>query len=100
MKVLTQKKYQDHIPCSFAYKVVFDDDWFTKQIVVYRGENAAYEFIKAILKEYKYCKKVMNKHFNKNLIMSEEEEHSFQESNSCWICKNLIDNDEKKIIVM
>ena len=68
------KKYQDHVPCSFAYKVVCIDDRFTKPIVVYRGENAAYEFIKAILKEYKYCRKVMNKHFNKNLIMSEEEE--------------------------
>ena len=32
-----------------------------KPNVVYRGENAAYEFIKAILKEYKYCRKVMNK---------------------------------------
>ena len=58
------KKYQDHIPCSFAYKVVYIDDRFTKPIVVYRGENAAYEFIKAILKEYKYCRKVMNKPFN------------------------------------
>ena len=57
MKVLTQKKYQDHILCSFAYKVVCVYDRFTEQIVVYRGENAAYEFIKAILKEYKYCKK-------------------------------------------
>ena len=70
---------------------------FTKPIVVYRGKNAAYEFIKAILKEYKYCKKVMNKHFNKNLIMSEKEEHLFQQSNSCWICKNLIDKDEEKV---
>ena len=91
------KKYQDHIPCSFAYKVVCVDDRFTKPIVVYRGENAAYEFIKAILKEYKYCKKVMKKHFNKNLIMSEEEEHLFQQRSSCWICKKLIDNDEKKV---
>ena len=91
------KKYQDHVPCSFAYKVVCVDDRFTKPIVVYRGENAAYEFIKAILKEYKYCKKVMNKHFNKNLIMSEEEEHLFQQSNSCWICEKLIDNDDKKV---
>ena len=71
MKVLTQKKYQDHVPCSFAYKVVCIDDRFTKPIVVYRGENAAYEFIKAILKEYKYCRKVMNKNFNKHLIMSD-----------------------------
>ena len=39
----------------------------------------------------------MNKHFNKNLIMSEEEEHLFQESNSCWICKKLIYNDEEKV---
>ena len=83
MKVFTQKKYQDHIPCSFPYKVVCIV--FTKPIVVYRGENTAYEFIKAILKEYKYPKKVINKHFNKNLIMSEEE-HLFQQSYSCWIC--------------
>ena len=68
MKVLIQKKYQDHIPCSFAYKVICIDDRFTKQIIIYSGKNAAYEFIKAILKEYKYCKKVMKKHFNKNLI--------------------------------
>ena len=93
----SSEKYQDHIPCSFAYKLVCVDDKFSKSIVVFRGENAAYEFIKAILKEYKYCKKVMNKHFNKNLIMSEEEEHLFQQSNSCWICKKLIDNDEEKV---
>ena len=89
------RKYQDHIPCSFAYKVVSIDDRFTKPIVVYRGEHAAYQFIKAILKEHKYCRKIMN-FFNKNLIMSEEEEHLFQKSNSCWICKKLFDNDGKK----
>ena len=59
------KKYEDHIACSLAYKVVCVDDRFTKWIVVYRRENAAYKFIKAILKEYKYCEKVMNTHFNK-----------------------------------
>ena len=91
------KRYQDHIPCRFAYKVVCVDDRFTKRIIVYRGENATYEFIKAILKEYKYCRKVMSKYFNKNWIMSEEEQRLFQQSNSCWIYKKLIDNDEKKV---
>ena len=38
----------------------------------------------------------MNKHFNKNLIMSEEEEQ-FQSSNTCWICEKLIDNDDEKV---
>ena len=51
------KKQQDHIPCSFADKVVCIDDRFTKPIVAYRGENAAYEFNKTILKEYKYLQK-------------------------------------------
>ena len=73
------------------------DDRFTKPTVVYRGDNAAYEFIKAILEEYKYFKKVMKKRFNKNLIMSEKEKHLFQQSNSCWICKKLINNDEEKV---
>ena len=29
------------------------------KLFVLRGKNAAYEFIKAILKEYEYCKKIM-----------------------------------------
>ena len=29
--------------------------------------------------------------------MSEQEEHLFQKSNTCWICKKLIDDDEEKV---
>ena len=29
--------------------------------------------------------------------MSEEEEHLFQQSNSWWICKKLIDHDNGKV---
>ena len=79
------KKYHEHVPCSYAYKVVCIDDKHSKSIVVYRGKNAAYEFIKSILKEHKYCRKIMKDQFNKNLVMTEEEEHLFQQSNSCWI---------------
>ena len=39
----------------------------------------------------------MNKHFKKNLIISEEEEQLFQQSSSCWICKKLIDQDNEKV---
>ena len=39
----------------------------------------------------------MKKHFNKNLIITEKEEHLFQENNNCWICKKLIDNDDEKV---
>ena len=39
----------------------------------------------------------MKKHFNKNLIMSEEGEHLFQHSNSCWIYEKRINNDYEKV---
>ena len=38
----------------------------------------------------------MKKHFNKNLIMSEEEEQ-FQSSNTCWICEKLTDDNNEKV---
>ena len=77
------KKYEDHISCSFAYKIVCPDNKFSKKVVLYRGKNAPYRFIKAIFEEYDYCKKVIKKHFNKNVIMFAEEEERFQLSNSC-----------------
>ena len=77
------EKDQDHIRSSFAYKIPCVDDKFSKPVVPYRGKHAIYRFIEVILKEYDYCKKVMNKHFNKNLIMPAEDEESFQSSNKC-----------------
>ena len=91
------KKDQDQIPCSFAYHFVCVDDKYSKPIVVYRGENAAYELFRTILKEYGYCKKVMKKVFNKNLIMSEEKKKQLQSINICWICEKLIDDDDEKV---
>ena len=38
----------------------------------------------------------MNKLFNKSLIMREQEEHLFQQSNSCWMYGKLIHNDDEK----
>ena len=49
-----REKCQDHISCSFAYKVVCVDNKFSKMVVLYRGENSVYKFIKAILEEYDY----------------------------------------------
>ena len=60
-KTFLLKKYQHHIPCNFDSKLVYVDDKFSKPIVIYREENAAYKFIEAILEEYKHCKKVIKK---------------------------------------
>ena len=91
------EKYQDHIPCSFAYKVVCVDNKFSKKVVLNRGKNAVYKFINAVFEEHDYCKKMMKKRFNKILIMSAEEEERFQLSNSCWIHDKLFDVGDDKV---
>ena len=90
-------KHQNHVPCSFAYKVVYVDNKFSKNIVLYRGKDAFYEFIKSILTEYNYCRSVVKTHFNKNLIMNAEENERFELTNICWICSKLIENSDHKI---
>ena len=84
------------MPCSFTYELVCVGDKFSKPSVVFRGAKFAFKFFEAILKEYEYCKKVMKKLFNKNLIMTEEEEQ-FQSRNTFWICEKLIDDDDEKV---
>ena len=64
---------------------------------MYRGKDAVYEFIKSILKEYNYCRSVVKKHCNKNLIMSAEENERFELTNICWICSKLIKNSDNKV---
>ena len=61
------KKYQEHIPCRFAYKNVCIDDRFRKPVVLYKGKNLVHKFIARILNEYEYCRRVVIKQFNKNL---------------------------------
>ena len=64
----------------------------------FTGEkNAISRLIEAILEEYNYSKKVIKKHFNKNLVLSAEDEQRFQSSNKCWICDKLFDVVDNKV---
>ena len=62
----------------------------------YRGRNAVNKLIEAILEEYDNCKNVIKNHFNKNLVMSVEDERRFQSSNKCWICNKFFTEEDEK----
>ena len=87
------KKYQEHIPCSFAYKVVCVDNKFHKRIILYKEKDAVFRLIKSVLNAYNYCRSVMKKYVKKNVIVIAEEEGRFETSNNCWICGKLFDDD-------
>ena len=64
-KLSTEKITSQNI-CSYAYKLVCRvNDRFSKTIKIYKGENVAYNFIEAMLKEEKYCNKILKNYFNK-----------------------------------
>ena len=49
-----------------------------------------------MIEESEYCNEVMKKHFNKELVMTKEDNEDFKNSTKCWICDNdYIDNDVK-----
>ena len=51
------EKYQDPIPCTFAYEIVCIDNKFTKPTIIYRNENAAINLLKQFLKNINIAKK-------------------------------------------
>ena len=40
---------------------------------------------------------MIKRHFNKNLVMSVEDETRFQSSNKCWICYKLFTDEDKNV---
>ena len=90
--------YQKHTDCGYGYKVVCCyDDKYTKPIQLYRGENAVYKFMENMLEEVKWCKKVMKKHFNKPLKMSNEDEQEFKKSIRCHICDKKYTEEDVRV---
>ena len=55
------------------------------------------DLLKQFFKSMIIVKKMIKNHFNKNLMMSAEEEERFQLSNSCWICDKLFDVGDDKV---
>ena len=81
------ERFQQHVDCGSAYKVVCCyDDKYSKDICIYRGENAVYKFLERMLEEVEYCKNIVKKEFNKPLKMTDDDELSFRLEDKCHIC--------------
>ena len=49
-----------------------------------------------MIKESKYCSDVIKKHFNKELVMTSEDNENFKNYSKCWIYDNdYVDNNVK-----
>ena len=66
--------------CCYGYKSVFVGDKFSQPFHFYS--------INSMMEESKYCSDVMKKHFNKELLMTKEENENFKNSTKSCICDN------------
>ena len=49
-----------------------------------------------MVEESKCCNEVLKNHFNKEIVMTKEDNEYFKNSTKCWICDNdYVDNDVK-----
>ena len=76
-------KYQKHFACSYGYKLVCVDDNFNKSFKSYLSEDAVYNFINSMIEESKFSTNIKSKYFNKELVMTKEDEEDFGNSSNC-----------------
>ena len=50
-----------------------------------------------MIKESKFCSKFMKKHFNKEPVMTKNNDEYFKSSTELWICVNIYVNDVIKV---
>ena len=76
-------KYQKHVACSYSYKLVCIGDKFSKPFKSYLNKDHVYNFISSTIEESKSLSNKMEKHFNKELVMTKEDNVDFQHSTKC-----------------
>ena len=87
--------HQEHVPCSFAYKVVSSvDPDFPRPLVMYSGEDAADKFVRDLQKEAKQlCDECIAK--PKTMLFSTEDSLSFTNATTCHICTKPFTDDDR-----
>ena len=90
--------YQKHTDCGYGYKVVccYDNE-YTKPVQIHRGENAVFKFMENMLEEVNWCKSIINKHFNKPLIMTKKNKRDFKKATKCYICDKPYNNNDIRV---
>ena len=92
-------KYQKHVTCSYAYKVVSSVEKYNKEIVLYRSEDekidVAKQFVRSLLKEADNIIHIMKDIVPMNL--TNDQQKQFDSAKECYLCGCEIKVDDKKV---
>ena len=82
-------KYQEHIPNSIGAKLVCIDDRFTLPSIIFKGKDCINKFIRWVWDKQKWTQQITKKNFNKRLIMTNEDEEIYNNSNICHMQRRI-----------
>ena len=71
-------KCQNHVGCSFVYKLLFVGDQFSKPSESYLGQKTVRKFSTNMVGKSNYCSRVMKGNFNKDLVMAKEDNQNLK----------------------
>ena len=87
-------KYQEHFPNSINAKLVCIDDRFTLPNIVFKGDDCVNKFIWWIINQNKRIKEIITNHFNKELIMTTQDEDIYSNLQILLICNEKLNTDK------
>ena len=79
--------YSKHIPNSIGAKLVCIDNKYTQPTNIFEGKKCVNKFLKWIFTIKLLRNNIIKNKFNKDLIMTNEDEEKYNTTNICWICK-------------
>ena len=69
-------------------------DRFTLPVITFKGKNCINKFIWWVINQNKRIKEIITNHFNKELIMTTQDEEIYNNSQICWICREELNIDK------
>ena len=87
-------KYQEHIANVIGAKLSCTDDRFTLPFIIFKGDDSINKFINWIFEQKEWINRAIREYFNKDLIITNEDEEIYQNSQLCWICKEELNMDK------
>ena len=87
-------KYQEHFPNSIDANLLCIDDRFTLPVIIFKGNNCIDEFVSRVINQSNRIKETIRNHFNKELVMTIQDEEIYNNSQNCWICKEDLGTDK------
>ena len=86
-------KYQEHYPNSTGAKLVCIDHRFTLAVITFKGDDCVNKFIWWVINQNERTKEIISSHFNKELIVTTQDEEIYNNSQICLICNEELNTD-------